>query len=165
MLAGVLMHPIVGRRDALGTIRHYGGLAPFCSIPESPHDIMGAGHASTSIGYAVGLKEGMRLRGEPDAGRVVADERGRSAARRRHCGRGLSGGRAHVEAKLVAQVGKTGGGPAGPRSKPAASAGKPLAFNPATLDRSIEHRKRQVIGPCSGLPQRVRNTRVGRAAA
>ena len=33
---------------------------------------MGAGHASTSIGYAVGLKEGMRLRGEPEAGKVVA---------------------------------------------------------------------------------------------
>ena len=33
---------------------------------------MGAGHASTSIGYAVGLKEGMRLRGELDAGKVVA---------------------------------------------------------------------------------------------
>ena len=33
---------------------------------------MGAGHASTSIGYAVGLKEGMRLRGTPDAGKVCA---------------------------------------------------------------------------------------------
>jgi 1-deoxy-D-xylulose-5-phosphate synthase len=33
---------------------------------------MGAGHASTAIGYAVGLKEGMRLRGETDAGKVVA---------------------------------------------------------------------------------------------
>ena len=33
---------------------------------------MGAGHASTSIGYAVGLKEGMRRRGETDAGKVVA---------------------------------------------------------------------------------------------
>jgi 1-deoxy-D-xylulose-5-phosphate synthase len=33
---------------------------------------MGAGHASTSIGYAVGLKEAMRLRGETDAGKVVA---------------------------------------------------------------------------------------------
>src|SRR6202044_3389835 len=40
--------------------RQYGGLAPFCSIGESEHDIMGAGHASTSIGYAVGIKEGMR---------------------------------------------------------------------------------------------------------
>src|SRR3954447_14859002 len=38
------------RREALGTIRQYGGLAPFCSIGESEHDIMGAGHASTSIG-------------------------------------------------------------------------------------------------------------------
>src|SRR6185369_664140 len=35
-------------------------------------DIMGAGHASTSIGYAVGLKEAMRLRGDADAGKVVA---------------------------------------------------------------------------------------------
>jgi 1-deoxy-D-xylulose-5-phosphate synthase len=51
---------LTGRRDALSTIRQYGGLAPFCSISESDHDIMGAGHASTSIGYAVGLKEGMR---------------------------------------------------------------------------------------------------------
>jgi len=50
---------ITGRRDQLPTIRKYGGLAPFCSIEESPHDIMGAGHASTSIGYGVGLKEGM----------------------------------------------------------------------------------------------------------
>jgi 1-deoxy-D-xylulose-5-phosphate synthase len=46
---------LTGRRDALATIRQYGGLAPFCSIGESEHDIMGAGHASTSIGYAVGL--------------------------------------------------------------------------------------------------------------
>ena len=63
---------LTGRRDQLPTIRQYEGLAPFCSIEESEHDIMGAGHASTSIGYAVGLKEGMRLRGETDAGKVVA---------------------------------------------------------------------------------------------
>src|SRR5512133_3643113 len=63
---------LTGRRDQLPTIRQYEGLAPFCAIHESEHDIMGAGHASTSIGYAVGLKEGMRLRGEPDAGKVVA---------------------------------------------------------------------------------------------
>ena len=36
------------------------GLAPFCSMHESEHDIMGAGHASTSVSYAVGLKEAMR---------------------------------------------------------------------------------------------------------
>jgi 1-deoxy-D-xylulose-5-phosphate synthase len=63
---------LTGRRDQLPTIRQYEGLAPFCSIHESEHDIMGAGHASTSIGYAVGLKEGMKLRGEVDAGKVVA---------------------------------------------------------------------------------------------
>ncbi len=51
---------LTGRRDALHTIRQYGGLAPFCSREESAHDIIGAGHASTSVGYAVGIKEGMR---------------------------------------------------------------------------------------------------------
>jgi 1-deoxy-D-xylulose-5-phosphate synthase len=67
---------LTGRRDGLATIRQYGGLAPFCSIAESPHDIMGAGHASTSIGYAVGIKEGMRQLGREGAhgqdGKVVA---------------------------------------------------------------------------------------------
>lgn len=63
---------LTGRRDRLATIRQYGGLAPFCSIEESEHDIMGAGHASTSIGYGVGLKEGMRLLGRPNQGRVAA---------------------------------------------------------------------------------------------
>ena len=62
---------LTGRRDQLSTIRKYDGLAPFCSIAESEHDIMGAGHASTSIGYGVGLKEGMR-RGDGQDGRVVA---------------------------------------------------------------------------------------------
>src|SRR5215204_5525523 len=60
---------LTGRRDQLSTIRQYEGLAPFCSVFESEHDIMGAGHASTSIGYGVGLKEAMRLRGETDAGK------------------------------------------------------------------------------------------------
>src|SRR5947208_15732546 len=45
---------LTGRRDELSTIRKYRGLAPFCSIFESEHDIMGAGHASTSLSYAVG---------------------------------------------------------------------------------------------------------------
>src|SRR6187549_2268614 len=62
---------LTGRREQLGTIRQYGGLAPFCSIFESEHDIMGAGHASTSIGYAVGLKEAMR-KGIGEDGNVVA---------------------------------------------------------------------------------------------
>jgi 1-deoxy-D-xylulose-5-phosphate synthase len=64
---------LTGRRAQLHTIRQYGGLAPFCSIEESEHDIMGAGHASTSVGYAVGIKEGMRhLDDESSDGKVVA---------------------------------------------------------------------------------------------
>jgi 1-deoxy-D-xylulose-5-phosphate synthase len=62
---------LTGRRERLATIRSYGGLAPFCSIFESEHDVIGAGHASTSIGYAVGFKEAMR-RGIGEDGRVVA---------------------------------------------------------------------------------------------
>jgi 1-deoxy-D-xylulose-5-phosphate synthase len=68
---------LTGRSQALHTIRQYDGLAPFCSREESEHDIMGAGHASTSVGYAVGIKEGMRhlgrVGGDPVRdGRVVA---------------------------------------------------------------------------------------------
>ena len=69
---------LTGRRDSLATIRKYGGLAPFCAIQESEHDVMGAGHASTSIGYGVGIKEAMRLRlaqdeaGTARDGKVVA---------------------------------------------------------------------------------------------
>ncbi len=62
---------LTGRRERLDTIRQYGGLAPFCSVFESEHDIMGAGHASTSIGYAVGLKEAM-LKGIGTEGHVIA---------------------------------------------------------------------------------------------
>jgi 1-deoxy-D-xylulose-5-phosphate synthase len=72
---------LTGRREELGTIRQYGGLAPFCCIAESEHDIMGAGHASTSIGYAVGISEGMRhmrevARATPPPGLTVADAGG-----------------------------------------------------------------------------------------
>jgi len=62
---------LTGRRDQLQTIRRYEGLAPFCSIQESRHDVMGAGHASTAIGYAVGIKEAMRA-GHGEDGKVVA---------------------------------------------------------------------------------------------
>jgi 1-deoxy-D-xylulose-5-phosphate synthase len=62
---------LTGRRDQLHTIRKYDGLAPFCAIHESEHDIMGAGHASTSVSYAVGIKEAMQ-RGIGADGRVVA---------------------------------------------------------------------------------------------
>ncbi len=66
---------LTGRRDELATIRQYEGLAPFCAIEESEHDIMGAGHASTSIGIGVGIKEAMKVlkqQPEPHPPRVVA---------------------------------------------------------------------------------------------
>jgi 1-deoxy-D-xylulose-5-phosphate synthase len=62
---------LTGRRDEIATIRKYGGLAPFCARSESEHDIMGAGHASTAIGYAVGIKEAMLRDGVAD-GKVVS---------------------------------------------------------------------------------------------
>src|SRR4029079_6498762 len=64
-------HILTRGTDALATIRQYGGLAPFCSRGESEHDIMGAGHASTAIGYAVGIKEAM-IRSGCEDGQVVA---------------------------------------------------------------------------------------------
>src|SRR5437763_4944672 len=62
---------LTGRRDKLATIRKYKGLAPFCSIFASEHDIMGAGHASTSVSYALGLKEATR-QGAGTDGTIVA---------------------------------------------------------------------------------------------
>jgi 1-deoxy-D-xylulose-5-phosphate synthase len=62
---------LTGRRDQLPSIRHYGGLAPFLSRAESEHDIMGAGHASTAMSYAVGIKEAM-LKGDDEDAHVVA---------------------------------------------------------------------------------------------
>ncbi len=65
---------LTGRKDRLNTIRQSGGLAPFLNREESEHDIMGAGHASTSISYAVGIKEAMKRKGDGDdqGGQVVA---------------------------------------------------------------------------------------------
>jgi 1-deoxy-D-xylulose-5-phosphate synthase len=79
---------LTGRRDELPTIRRYGGLAPFCSREESEHDIMGAGHASTAAGYAVGIKEALRKRAQ------IAEERGEDVERA-----------SELDAKVVAVVG------------------------------------------------------------
>ena len=55
---------LTGRRDRFGTIRQYGGLSGFPNRQESAHDIIGTGHASTSISYGLGLVEAARLAGE-----------------------------------------------------------------------------------------------------
>ncbi|MGC9364111.1 MAG: 1-deoxy-D-xylulose-5-phosphate synthase [Fidelibacterota bacterium] len=46
---------LTGRREAIKTIRQYGGLSGFCKRYESEYDTFGAGHASTSISAAVGM--------------------------------------------------------------------------------------------------------------
>ncbi|NQV40851.1 MAG: 1-deoxy-D-xylulose-5-phosphate synthase [Candidatus Marinimicrobia bacterium] len=55
---------LTGRRDALKTIRQYGGISGFCKPLESDHDIYGAGHASTSISAGVGFAIARDLKGE-----------------------------------------------------------------------------------------------------
>jgi 1-deoxy-D-xylulose-5-phosphate synthase len=46
---------LTGRRDALPSIRKWGGLAPFPKRSESPYDTFGVGHSSTSISAALGM--------------------------------------------------------------------------------------------------------------
>jgi 1-deoxy-D-xylulose-5-phosphate synthase len=55
---------LTGRRDALFTIRQEGGISGFCNIFESPYDVFGAGHASTSISAALGLATARDLAGD-----------------------------------------------------------------------------------------------------
>jgi 1-deoxy-D-xylulose-5-phosphate synthase len=61
---------LTGRRDRFGTIRQYGGLSGFPNRVESPHDVIGTGHASTSISYGLGLVEAERIARE-GGGNVV----------------------------------------------------------------------------------------------
>jgi len=61
---------LTGRRDCFADIRQYGGISGFPSRAESEHDVIGTGHASTSIGYGLGIAEAARLAGE-DEGTVV----------------------------------------------------------------------------------------------
>ncbi len=46
---------ITGRREALKTIRQFGGISGFLKRTESEYDVFGAGHASTSISAALGI--------------------------------------------------------------------------------------------------------------
>ncbi len=101
---------LTGRRERLSTIRQYGGLAPFCSMEESPHDIMGAGHASTSIGYGVGIKEGMRhlARVRDAAAQGVSLSSGADAAAAKgtaSAGTGTGAGEEVGDGKVLAVIG------------------------------------------------------------
>ncbi len=61
---------LTGRRDCFPQLKQQGGPSGFLSRRESPHDQFGAGHASTSISAALGIREALRLKDDP--GKVVA---------------------------------------------------------------------------------------------
>src|ERR1043166_765996 len=46
---------LTGRRDALPTIKQYGGISGFLRRDESQYDTFGAGHASTSLSAQLGM--------------------------------------------------------------------------------------------------------------
>jgi 1-deoxy-D-xylulose-5-phosphate synthase len=61
---------ITGRRDRFHTLRTHGGLSGFLKKDESPYDVFGAGHASTSISAALGVSEALSLKNAED--KVIA---------------------------------------------------------------------------------------------
>lgn len=55
---------LTGRKELLHTIRQKGGLSPFLKRTESPYDVFGAGHATTSISAALGIATARDLAGK-----------------------------------------------------------------------------------------------------
>jgi len=55
---------LTGRKELLHTIRQKGGLSPFLKRSESPYDVFGAGHATTSISAALGVATARDLAGK-----------------------------------------------------------------------------------------------------
>ncbi len=61
---------LTGRRKQMSSLRQRDGLAGFLKRGESPYDVFGAGHSSTSISAALGMALAARLQGQKR--RVVA---------------------------------------------------------------------------------------------
>ncbi|RKZ28149.1 1-deoxy-D-xylulose-5-phosphate synthase [bacterium] len=61
---------LTGRRDRFDTIRQHNGLSGFPKISESEYDAFGVGHASTSIGAAMGMAVARDMNGRDN--RVIA---------------------------------------------------------------------------------------------
>jgi 1-deoxy-D-xylulose-5-phosphate synthase len=61
---------LTGRQAEFATLRSMGGLSGYPSRAESPHDVIENSHASTALGYALGLAEARRA--GQGQGRVVA---------------------------------------------------------------------------------------------
>ena len=55
---------LTGRYKDFGTLRQFGGISGFPRVGESPHDVFGTGHSSTSISAALGLAMARDLDGE-----------------------------------------------------------------------------------------------------
>ncbi|WP_374668261.1 1-deoxy-D-xylulose-5-phosphate synthase [Ramlibacter sp.] len=55
---------LTGRRDRMGTLRQFGGLAGFPQRAESEYDTFGTAHSSTSISAALGMALAARQKGE-----------------------------------------------------------------------------------------------------
>src|SRR5258708_28061634 len=55
---------LTGRRDRFHTIRQFGGLSGYLRREESPYDVFGASHASTSISAALGMAGARGLQGQ-----------------------------------------------------------------------------------------------------
>ena len=55
---------LTGRFEEFPTIRQFKGLSGFLKRSESEYDVIGAGHASTSISAALGIVEGRRQKNE-----------------------------------------------------------------------------------------------------
>ncbi len=55
---------LTGRREAMGGLRSYGGIAGFPRREESPYDCFGTAHSSTSVSAALGMAVAARQAGE-----------------------------------------------------------------------------------------------------
>jgi len=55
---------LTGRRERMGTLRHFGGLSGFPRRGESEYDTFGTAHSSTSISAALGMALASRQKGE-----------------------------------------------------------------------------------------------------
>src|SRR6266536_6677285 len=55
---------LTGRREALPTVKQYGGISGFLRRDESEYDAFGAGHASTSLSAALGMAIARDRKGE-----------------------------------------------------------------------------------------------------
>src|SRR5665213_780655 len=57
---------LTGRREQFPTLRQAGGISGFAMRSESPYDVFGAGHASTSVSAALGMARARDLAGRDE---------------------------------------------------------------------------------------------------